>query len=210
MLSERIETILRETGTKIGALGEVAGVSSGTASMWLTGQIKSIKLHIQALALRVGALSSQRRARIESIISACLVDAEQLDKLEAIEQGSNPVLAAEGARLAAIANAAGVSKALVEHWLSGHVQKIRLEHAIGIQDRYGYNAIWIVLGRGPRELSTSSISDLREEVQSFARRAAKLSPASFAKLKGHLADYEKVDAYDAAAIAATKDLINAA
>ena len=35
MLSERIETILRETGTKIGALGEVAGVSSGTASMWL-------------------------------------------------------------------------------------------------------------------------------------------------------------------------------
>ena len=127
MLSERIETILRETGTKIGVLGDVAGVSSGTASMWLTGQIKSIKLQyaikiqrkygynatwivlgegpktlvpqsndlsptIQALALRVGALSSQRRARIESIISAWLVDAEQLDKLEAIEQGSNPAL----------------------------------------------------------------------------------------------------------------------
>lgn len=112
--------------------------------------------------------------------------------------------------VAAIASAAGVSKALVEHWLSGHVQKIRLEHAIGIQDRYGYNAIWIVLGRGPRELSTSSISDLREEVQSFARRAAKLSPASFSKIKADLADYEKVDAYDAAATAAAKDLINAA
>jgi len=132
MLSERIETILRETWTKIGVLGDVAGVSSGTASMWLTGQIKSIKLQyaikiqrkygynatwivlgegpktlvpqsndlsptIQALALRVGALSSQRRARIESIISAWLVDAEQLDKLEAIEQGSNPALAAKSA-----------------------------------------------------------------------------------------------------------------
>ena len=67
-----------------------------------------------------------------------------------------------------------------------------------------------MLGRGPKELSTSSISDLSEEVQNFARRAAKLSPASFSKIKADLADYEKVDAYDAAATAASKDLVNAA
>ncbi|UNJ33161.1 hypothetical protein [Ralstonia pseudosolanacearum] len=92
--------------------------------MWLTGQIKSIKLQyaikiqrkygynatwivlgegpktlvpqsnglsptIQALALRLDALSAQRRTRIESMVSAWLVDAEKLDKLEAIERDSN-------------------------------------------------------------------------------------------------------------------------
>ena len=43
-LSERIQTILDETGVDSVTLGHHAGVSKGTVSQWLSGQIKSIKL----------------------------------------------------------------------------------------------------------------------------------------------------------------------
>jgi len=43
-LSERIQTILDESGVDSVTLGHHAGVSKGTVSQWLSGQIKSIKL----------------------------------------------------------------------------------------------------------------------------------------------------------------------
>ncbi|WP_198173379.1 hypothetical protein [Cupriavidus sp. USMAA2-4] len=43
-LSERIQTILDETGAEAVALAKAAGVTKGAVSQWLSGQIKSIKL----------------------------------------------------------------------------------------------------------------------------------------------------------------------
>lgn len=48
-----------------------------------------------------------------------------------------------------LAKAAGVTKGTVSQWLTGDIKSIKLEYAVGIQDAYGYNAVWIVMGKGP-------------------------------------------------------------
>ncbi|MCA3186306.1 XRE family transcriptional regulator [Cupriavidus sp.] len=49
----------------------------------------------------------------------------------------------------ALAKAAGVTKGTVSQWLTGDIKSIKLEYAVGIQEAYGYNAVWIVMGKGP-------------------------------------------------------------
>lgn len=44
---------------------------------------------------------------------------------------------------------AGVTKGTVNQWLSGQIKSIKLEYAVGIEERYGFNAVWIVMGRKP-------------------------------------------------------------
>lgn len=48
-----------------------------------------------------------------------------------------------------LAKAAGVTKGTVSQWLTGDIKSIKLEYAVGIQEVYGYNAVWIVMGKGP-------------------------------------------------------------
>lgn len=45
--------------------------------------------------------------------------------------------------------AAGVTKGTVNQWLSGQIKSIKLEYAVGIEEAYGYNHLWLVLGRPP-------------------------------------------------------------
>jgi|GEM_PF-902320 len=48
----------------------------------------------------------------------------------------------------ALAKAAGVSLETLEQWASGEVKTIRLDQAVGIQEAFGYNAVWLVMGKG--------------------------------------------------------------
>jgi hypothetical protein len=48
---------------------------------------------------------------------------------------------------------AGVTKGTVNQWLDGKIKSIKLEYAAGIQERLGYNAVWLVLGKGQKRLS---------------------------------------------------------
>lgn len=48
----------------------------------------------------------------------------------------------------ALAKAAGVSQEALAQWESGEVKSIRLDQAVGIQDAFGYNAVWLVMGKG--------------------------------------------------------------
>lgn len=48
----------------------------------------------------------------------------------------------------AVAKAAGVSQETVREWLSGDRQTISLDQAVGIQDAFGVNAVWLVMGKG--------------------------------------------------------------
>jgi phage repressor protein C with HTH and peptisase S24 domain len=50
-----------------------------------------------------------------------------------------------------LGKAAGVTKGTVNQWLSGDIKSIKLEYAVGIQDAYGYNAVWIVMGKGSKK-----------------------------------------------------------
>lgn len=51
-----------------------------------------------------------------------------------------------------IAKVAGVSKGTVTQWLDGSIKSIKMEHAIEIEERFGYSHIWLVMGRGEKLL----------------------------------------------------------
>ncbi len=55
-----------------------------------------------------------------------------------------------------LAEAAGVSKGAVNQWLDGKIKSIKLEYAVGIQKRWGYNPVWVVLGSGPKKAAKGS------------------------------------------------------
>ncbi|MCO7641903.1 helix-turn-helix domain-containing protein [Pseudomonas sp. S 311-6] len=55
-----------------------------------------------------------------------------------------------------VAKVAGVSKGTVTQWLDGSIKSIKLEHAMELEERFGYNHVWIVLGRGEKMAGTGS------------------------------------------------------
>lgn len=66
------------------------------------------------------------------------------------------ILTETGAEAVALGRAAGVTKGTVSQWLSGQIKSIKLEYAVGIQDAFGYNALWIVMEKGPKKGATSA------------------------------------------------------
>src|SRR6266702_4365907 len=68
---------------------------------------------------------------------------------------------------------AGVSKGTVSQWLSGQIKSIKLEYAVGIQDAYGYNALWIVMEKGEKKVAPAAAANdgaaqPDEELKAFA------------------------------------------
>lgn len=61
------------------------------------------------------------------------------------------VLDETGAEQMELAKAAGVSKGTVTQWLTGDIKSMKLEYAVGIQEQYGYSAVWLVLGKGKKK-----------------------------------------------------------
>ncbi|EIF30937.1 putative transcriptional regulator [Burkholderia sp. Ch1-1] len=51
-----------------------------------------------------------------------------------------------------LAEAAGVTKGTVNQWLTGQIKSIKLEYAVGIQERFGYNPVWLVMGKGSKKV----------------------------------------------------------
>jgi phage repressor protein C with HTH and peptisase S24 domain len=60
-----------------------------------------------------------------------------------------------------LAKAAGVTKATVNQWLNGQIKSLKLEYAVGIQEAYGYNAVWLVMDKGPRKAAVPHGDDFR-------------------------------------------------
>lgn len=52
-----------------------------------------------------------------------------------------------------IAKVTGVTKASVNLWLNGGTRSLKLEYAVKIEEVFGYRAIWLVLGKGPKLVS---------------------------------------------------------
>lgn len=52
-----------------------------------------------------------------------------------------------------IAEVTGVTKAAVNLWLNGSTRFLKLQYAVRIEEAFGYRAIWLVLGQGPKLVS---------------------------------------------------------
>jgi len=47
-----------------------------------------------------------------------------------------------------LVDASGASKSVVNQWLDGKIKSMRLDYALNIEKRLGYDHIWLVLGEG--------------------------------------------------------------
>jgi phage repressor protein C with HTH and peptisase S24 domain len=65
----------------------------------------------------------------------------------------------EGLDQVKLGEAAGVTKGTVNQWLSGQIKSLKLEYAVGIQERYGYNAVWLVMDKGEKKVKITHSSD---------------------------------------------------
>jgi transcriptional regulator with XRE-family HTH domain len=52
-----------------------------------------------------------------------------------------------------LANVAGVTKGTVNQWLSGAIKSMKLEYALRIEKKFGYNHRWLVMGERPKLIS---------------------------------------------------------
>lgn len=50
-----------------------------------------------------------------------------------------------------LCRAAGITKGTANQWLSGGIKSMKIEYAMGIQALTGYNALWIVTGKGSKK-----------------------------------------------------------
>jgi transcriptional regulator with XRE-family HTH domain len=66
------------------------------------------------------------------------------------------VLAEVGIDQVELARVMGVTKGTVNQLLNGSIQSLKLEYAVGVQDAFGYNAVWLVLGKGPKKGNSSA------------------------------------------------------
>ncbi|CAM2143730.1 Phage repressor protein C, contains Cro/C1-type HTH and peptisase s24 domains [Pararobbsia alpina] len=58
------------------------------------------------------------------------------------------VLTETGVDQVQLGQAAGVTKGTVNQWLTGAIKSIKLEYAVGIQEKFGYNPVWLVMDKG--------------------------------------------------------------
>lgn len=81
--------------------------------------------------------------------------------MSTLEERIRTILEETGAEQITLADAAGVSKGTVNQWLDGKIKSIKLEYAVGIETRWGYNPVWVVLGKGAKKTGERSESDGR-------------------------------------------------
>lgn len=79
--------------------------------------------------------------------------------MSTLEERIRTILDETGAEQIALADAAGVTKGTVNQWLDGKIKSIKLEYAVGIEEQWGYNPVWVVLGKGVKKLSERSDAD---------------------------------------------------
>lgn len=80
--------------------------------------------------------------------------------MNTLEDRIRAVLSETQAEQVELADAAGVTKGTVSQWLDGKIKSIKLEYAVGIQKRYGYNPVWLVMGEGEKKIAGAGFSNV--------------------------------------------------
>ncbi len=71
--------------------------------------------------------------------------------------------------------AAGVTRGTPKQWLTGMIQSMKLEYAIGIQKATGFNAVWITTGKGEKRVDVNHPPEESEKIVHIQRVNLKLS-----------------------------------
>lgn len=87
-----------------------------------------------------------------------------------------------------IAKAAGVTKGAVSQWLTGGIKSIKLEYALGIQNAYGYNHRWLVMGELPKMINEAP-SDVSEPIAIHKRKNVPLVGEVMGGSDGYLEEF---------------------
>ncbi|BBP95937.1 hypothetical protein BSFA1_10660 [Burkholderia sp. SFA1] len=130
-------------------LADKAGVSQGTIGHLESGRNKSsTKLSQIAAALGVtvewltgSGKESGKSPAVHSIGAPGLADRIK------------SVLDTAGGNISAVAAAAGTTEEVVAGWLSGKSTTIGVDEAVALQEKYGINSVWLMLGKGQRTTS---------------------------------------------------------
>ncbi|WP_420211049.1 LexA family protein [Burkholderia aenigmatica] len=80
--------------------------------------------------------------------------------MNTLEDRIRAVLSETKAGQVELADAAGVTKGTVSQWLDGKIKSIKLEYAVGIQKRWGYNPVWLVMGEGDKKIRTAGFTNV--------------------------------------------------
>jgi phage repressor protein C with HTH and peptisase S24 domain len=89
-----------------------------------------------------------------------------------------------------LGEAAGVTKGTVNQWLSGQIKSIKLEYAVGIHERFGYNPVWIVMGKGSKKVLGTSHEGKYEPLAIGDRKAVPVVGMAQLGDNGYWADVE--------------------
>lgn len=161
-------------GFTLQEVGDVFGISRSAVASWERGDTRPDQDRLVALARKLKTsvqylVTGEARYDLPNPLVANLTklgDAAHITLLDDVEEASlsnlagasNPlkelksrvglILTETSSTPEQLAEAAGVALEIVEKWLLGHEKTISLESAIALQQRYGYNPVWIVMGRG--------------------------------------------------------------
>lgn len=64
-----------------------------------------------------------------------------------------------------LAQISGASKSVVNQWLSGEIKSINIDYALNVEEKLGYNHVWLMVNRGEKLILTTAYPTLDKRIE---------------------------------------------
>lgn len=144
-IGDRLRQEMDRRGLTPTAISEIFGVKNPSVYDWLKfGRIA--KKHIPRLVEEFGHSAEWWITGEEAHVSATVhpIGAAGLaDRIKSVIDDAD-------GNISKVAIAAGTSEEIVAGWLSGKTAQIGVDQAVALQEAFGINSVWLMLGKGSR------------------------------------------------------------